>query len=52
MRKILIIHNAYRNIGGEDVAVQNEVNFLKKNYEVRELYFDNSINHGGIPNNR
>ena len=44
MRKILIIHNAYRNIGGEDVAVQNEVNFLKKNYEVRELYFDNSIN--------
>ena len=43
MRKILIIHNAYRNIGGEDVAVQNEVNFLKKYYDVRELYFDNHI---------
>ena len=43
MKKILIIHNKYRNIGGEDVAVQNEINFLKKYYDVKVLYFDNVI---------
>ncbi len=44
MKKILLIHNKYRNIGGEDVAVQNEINFLKKHYNVKVLYFDNVIN--------
>jgi len=43
VKKILIIHNKYRNIGGEDVAVQNEINFLKKYYDVKVLYFDNVI---------
>ncbi len=43
MKKILLIHNKYRNIGGEDVAVQNEINFLKKYYDVRVLFFDNVI---------
>ena len=43
MKKILIIHNKYSNIGGEDVAVQNEINFLKKYYDVKVLYFDNVI---------
>ena len=44
MKKILLIHNKYRNIGGEDVAVQNEIKFLKKYYTVKVLYFDNVIN--------
>mgnify|MGYP001182757262 CR=1 FL=1 len=44
MKKILLIHNKYRNIGGEDIAVQNEIKFLKKYYTVKVLYFDNVIN--------
>ncbi len=43
MQKILIIHNKYRNIGGEDIAVENEVAMLKEFYEVRILYFSNTV---------
>ena len=43
MKKLLVIHNKYQIIGGEDVAVENEVNILKKHYEVEVLYFDNVI---------
>ena len=43
MKKVLVIHNQYREIGGEDIAVQNEVQFLKKYFEVDELYFKNII---------
>ncbi len=43
MRKILVIHNKYRIRGGEDIAVENEVKLLKKFYEVKELYFSNTI---------
>ena len=43
MKKILILHNKYKNIGGEDIAVYNEVNFLKKFYNVETLYFENQI---------
>ena len=42
MKKILILHNKYREIGGEDIAVQNEIKFLQKFYEVDVLYFENS----------
>ncbi len=41
MKKILIVHNNYRSIGGEDIAVQSEVSFLKKHYEVETLFFQN-----------
>ena len=41
MKKILIIHNKYRNIGGEDTSVANEVNFLNDYYEIEILYFEN-----------
>ena len=44
MKKILIIHNNYRNIGGEDIAVKNEISYLKKYYEVETLYFSNKSN--------
>jgi glycosyltransferase involved in cell wall biosynthesis len=41
MKKILIIHNKYQNIGGEDIAVENEIEILKKYYKVEVLYFKN-----------
>jgi len=43
MKKILVIHNKYRNLGGEDIAVENEILLLKEKYEVEVLYFDNNI---------
>ncbi len=42
MKKILVIHNKYRYIGGEDIAVENEILFLKKNFNVETLYFSNN----------
>ena len=44
MKKILIIHTRYRHFGGEDAAVENEINLLKRHYEVKTIYFTNSIN--------
>tara|TARA_Y100000389_G_scaffold205107_1_gene263268 strand:+ start:10818 stop:11963 length:1146 start_codon:yes stop_codon:yes gene_type:complete len=44
MKKILIIHTNYRHLGGEDTAVNNEIEFLKKFYEVKVIYFKNEIN--------
>lgn len=41
MKKILLIHNTYRNLGGEDIAVASEVEILKKHYDVKEIYFSN-----------
>ena len=43
MKKILVIHTKYRARGGEDIAVQNELEFLKKYYQVEIVYFDNII---------
>ena len=42
--KILVLHNKYRNLGGEDIAVSNEIEFLKKYYDVKVLYFSNNKN--------
>ena len=42
MKKILFLHNRYLEPGGEDVAVQNEIDFLKKFYKVDVLYFQNN----------
>ena len=44
MKKILLVHNTYRNTGGEDIAVKNEARLLKKHFNVEELYFENTIN--------
>jgi glycosyltransferase involved in cell wall biosynthesis len=44
MKKILIIHTRYRHFGGEDAAVENEINLLKRHYELKTIYFTNSIN--------
>lgn len=43
MKKILIIHNKYRLTGGEDIVVRNEISKLKKIYNVKVIYFDNTI---------
>jgi len=39
--KLLVIHNKYRVLGGEDVAVENEIKFLKKHFDLRTIYFSN-----------
>ena len=43
-KKILIVHNKYRNIGGEDIAVQKEIEFLKTFNDVKVIFFENKIN--------
>lgn len=43
MKKILIIHNNYRIIGGEDTSVNNEIKYLQGEYAVDFLFFDNVI---------
>lgn len=42
MEKVLIVHTKYQQIGGEDIAVLNEYNFLKNKFIVEIIYFDNS----------
>ncbi len=44
MKKILVVHNRYLEEGGEDIAVNHEVELLKDKFNVKELYFDNKIN--------
>lgn len=43
MKKVLIIHTNYQNIGGEDIAVKSEIEFLSKHFDVQTLYFSNKI---------
>ena len=43
MKKILVIHNKYRLTGGEDIAVSKEIALLKQKFEVKVLFFDNTI---------
>ena len=43
MKRIIVIHNKYRILGGEDIAVENEIIFLKEHFEVKEVYFENTI---------
>ena len=41
MQKILIIHCRYRNLGGEDIAVNNEVKFLEEYFHVKRVDYSN-----------
>tara|TARA_B100001029_G_C15045663_1_gene446918 strand:+ start:173 stop:1318 length:1146 start_codon:yes stop_codon:yes gene_type:complete len=43
MKKILVIHNKYRNIGGEDISIENEINLLKKRFNVKYIFFENNF---------
>lgn len=49
MKKILVIHTNYQQTGGEDIAVQKEISFLKEKYLVEEIIFNNSVE--GLLNN-
>ena len=42
MKKILIINTKYREFGGEDSNIEEEVKFLSKFYNVEYLEYDNS----------
>lgn len=42
MKKLLIIHNFYREYGGEDANIFEEIKFFEKNYDVEFFSFDNS----------
>ena len=42
MKKILLINTKYREYGGEDSNIIQEIDFLSKNYQVEFLEFDNS----------
>ena len=41
-KKILFIHTTYRSVGGEDIAVEKEYEFLSKEYEIRRIYISNN----------
>ena len=43
MEKILIVHTNYQNIGGEDIAVKNEISFLEKYFQVETLLYSNVV---------
>ena len=39
--KILVIHSKYRQLGGEDIVVNQEISLLKNYYDVDSLVFQN-----------
>ena len=41
MKKILVVNTIYKEKGGEDTNIVDEVNFLKNFYEVKYLEFKN-----------
>ncbi len=43
MKKILVLHTQYQIQGGEDIAVENEMNFLRENYDIERLIFSNKV---------
>ena len=43
MEKILIIHNEYKERGGEDIAVEDEIKFLSDHFEVDTVLLLNKI---------
>jgi glycosyltransferase involved in cell wall biosynthesis len=43
MKKILILHTKYRLLGGEDIAVSNEIELLKEYFDIKTIYFENNI---------
>ena len=42
MKKILVINTKYREFGGEDSNIEEEVKFLSNSYNVQYLEYDNS----------
>ena len=46
--KILFIHNRYQLHGGEDIAVEKELQLLNQHHEVEILYFQNQLGWRGV----
>ncbi len=44
MKKILVVHTKYQELGGEDIAVEKEIKLLQKYFKVETLFFENKIN--------
>ena len=42
--KVLLIHTKYQNIGGEDIAVENEIKFLQDNFITNKIVISNHGN--------
>jgi len=42
MKKLLIINTKYRNFGGEDSNIQDEINLLSKKFKIDFLQYDNN----------
>ena len=42
MKKILVINTIYKEKGGEDTNIVDEIIFLKKHYDIKYLEFKNS----------
>ena len=42
MKKILVINNKYKELGGEDSNIVDEINLLSKVCSIEYLEFDNS----------
>ena len=42
MKKILVVNTKYKIFGGEDSNILEELSFLRRNYNVKYLEFDNS----------
>ena len=42
MEKLLVIHNKYQILGGEDSNIHDEIEHLNAHYEVKYLEYDNS----------
>lgn len=43
MKKLLLIHNSYKQQGGEDIAVMNELELLNNHFEVKTLFYKNEV---------
>ena len=43
MKKLLLIHSSYRQQGGEDIAVINELELLNNNFEVKTIFYENKL---------
>ena len=43
MKKLLVIHNKYQNIGGEDTSVESEISILKNIFNTKIIYFNNQV---------
>jgi glycosyltransferase involved in cell wall biosynthesis len=41
MKKVLVIHNFYKNFGGEDANIYEEIEFLRKDYTIEFLQAKN-----------